>query len=263
MDNEYYDYEDRRYINPTVSRDEQLGFVDKLRNSQNKELDKISRDTYNLGTHIPSNMGGLSGSGGVWAKQYVTPQTNSMLESLKSTAQAQALNDAMTNYQNQLKKRYNDAYKAAAKRRGSGGGGGGTAGGTDDVNGDVGYENLLDFQGIGSGTKPSNASTYYLWDGKNSAIELNRLTSGNSAGIDTGMMSYDVGAPSRQYLDSMYSKGYKLYDSNGNEVGDYASLFPDYVAPSAPAEKYMGVPSTDAYIDTDGKLVLPGSRVNA
>lgn len=140
MDNEYYDYEDRRYINPAVSRDEQLGFVDKLRNSQNKELDKISRDTYNLGTHIPSNMGGLSGSGGVWAKQYVTPQTNSMLESLKSTAQAQALNDAMTNYQNQLKKRYNDAYKAAAKRRG-GGGGGGATGGTGDVNGDVEYRN--------------------------------------------------------------------------------------------------------------------------
>lgn len=139
MDNEYYDYEGRRYINPTVSRDEQLGFVDKLRNSQNKELDKISRDTYNLGTHIPSNMGGLSGSGGVWAKQYVTPQTNSMLESLKSTAQAQALNDAMTNYQNQLKKRYNDAYKAAAKRRGGGGGGG--TGGTGDITGDVEYQN--------------------------------------------------------------------------------------------------------------------------
>lgn len=142
MNNEYYDYEDRRYVNPTTSRDEQLGFIDNLRNTQAQDLASISRDTYNLGTRVPSSMGGLSGSGNLWNRQYVSPQVNSMVEGLRSTAQAQALNTAMSNYQSQLNKRYQDAYKAASKRRGSGGGGsgGGTTGTTDDD-----YESLYDY----------------------------------------------------------------------------------------------------------------------
>lgn len=242
MDNEYYDYEDRRYINPTTSRDEQLGFVDNLRQTQANDLAKISRDTYNLGTHIPSTMGGLSGSGGLWDKQYVSPQTNAMLEGLKSTAQAQALNEAMTNYQNQLKQRYNKAYKAAAKRGGGGGGnGGGNTGGNDDVNGLVDYANLgVDFDFIDDGTKPSNASEYWLYnDATNHGMQINRMASENGgAGIDTGRVnpstgeiewgfSFDTGAPSRNYIQKMQNQGYKLYDTEGNVINDYASLFPD------------------------------------
>lgn len=228
MDNEYYDYEDRRYINPTTSRDEQLGFVDNLRQTQANDLAKISRDTYNLGTHIPSTMGGLSGSGGLWDKQYVSPQTNSMLEGLKSTAQAQALNEAMTNYQNQLKQRYNKAYKAAAKRRGGGGGGngGGNTGGNDDVNGLVDYAGLnVDFSSIDQASKPYNATTYYLVnDDMTKAVELNKLTGANGVTIDTPMFSFDSGSAANDYLNRMRQQGYSLYDESGN-ASDFSSLF--------------------------------------
>lgn len=144
MNNEYYDYEGRRYINPTTSRDEQLGFIDNLRKTQAQDLSAISRDTYNLGTKIPSSMGGLSGSGNLWSKQYVSPQVNSMVEGLRSTAQAQALNTALSNYQSQLNKRYQDAYKAARRRARSSGGGGG---GTTTVNTNDDFEALLNYLG--------------------------------------------------------------------------------------------------------------------
>ena len=39
-----------------------------------------------------------------------------MVANLETAAQAQALNDIMSNYQAQLKKRYNDAYRKAQQR---------------------------------------------------------------------------------------------------------------------------------------------------
>lgn len=142
MDNDYYEYEDRRYVNPTVSRDEQLGFIDNLRNTQAQDINKIVRDTHNLGTDVSSNLGGLNGATGIWNQQYVSPRTNAYMEGLKSTAQAQALNDALTNYQNQLKHRYNEAYRAAQKRNGGGKGDGTGGGGGNNVDGNVNYEAL-------------------------------------------------------------------------------------------------------------------------
>lgn len=115
--NEYYDFEGRRYINPTLSRDEQLGFINNLRDTQGQEMAKIARDTHNLGTDVPSTLGGLSGAEGVWNKQYVAPRTNAYVDGLKSAAQAQALNEALNNYQSQLKQKYNEAYRAYNKRK--------------------------------------------------------------------------------------------------------------------------------------------------
>jgi len=118
---ETYTFEDRAYIEPTVSRDEQLGFIDKLREIENKDLQKIATDTHNLGSDLPSNLGGLSGinpnagSAGIWRNRYQSPQTNALVAGLRSSAQASALNDVLNNAMNQYKNRYNQAYRKAKK----------------------------------------------------------------------------------------------------------------------------------------------------
>ena len=131
---EYYDYEDRRYVNPVTSRDEQLTFANNLRSVADNDIAKIKSDTYNLGTHVPSNMGGLTGSTGLWNKNFVSPKVESMTQGLRAVAQSSALENAMNNYLGQKKQQYQNAYKAAAKRAasrgGSGGGGGYYTGGT-------------------------------------------------------------------------------------------------------------------------------------
>ena len=117
MNNESYDFEDRKYVNPTLSRDEQLSFVDRLRNVQQNDVEKIARDTHNLGTDVPSTEGGLSGSERLWNAQYVTPKVNSMVSGLEAAAQASALTNVLSNYSAQMEQRYNEAYRAAEKRK--------------------------------------------------------------------------------------------------------------------------------------------------
>lgn len=122
---EYYDYEDRRYVNPTTSRDEQLTFANNLRSVANNDIAKIKNDTYNLGTHVPSNLGGLTGSTGLWNRNFASPKVESMVQGLRAVSQSSALENAMNNYLNQKKQQYQNAYKAATKRAASRGGGGG------------------------------------------------------------------------------------------------------------------------------------------
>ena len=109
-------FEDRRYINPQVSLDEQNTFIDNYRTSQGQRTEKIAQDTYNLGTAVPSNLGGLSGAGNYFTSRYQTPQTNEVIGNLKSAAQAQALNDAMSNELAKAKERYNQAYRNYQKK---------------------------------------------------------------------------------------------------------------------------------------------------
>lgn len=111
--------DDRRYIKPQVALDESNAFIENLRNTQGQRTAEIAQDTYNLGTAVPSNLGGLGGSGSYFTSRYQTPQTNEVVANLKATAQAQALNDAMNNALAQAKQRYNNAYKAAQKRNGN------------------------------------------------------------------------------------------------------------------------------------------------
>ena len=193
MNNESYDFEDRKYVNPTLSRDEQLSFVDNFRNMQQANMNQIVRDTHNLGTDVPSNLGGLSGSEGLWNASYVTPKVNSMISGLRATAQAKALNDVLSNYQEQMKKRYNDAYMAAQKRS-SGGDGGGGNNDDDDIeidyktpdtatvgnkkvtgSSDPDYENkyLIEYDSDGDGVKDSVLDMSWLdyLPGKNDASE--------------------------------------------------------------------------------------------
>lgn len=117
--------DEQRYINPQVALDESNAFIQNLRDTQKANTSEIAQDTYNLGTAVPSNIGGLGGSGSYFNARYQTPQTNAMVADLKATAQAQALNDAMSNALAQAKERYNRAYKSYSRRRSSGGGGGG------------------------------------------------------------------------------------------------------------------------------------------
>ena len=111
--------DDRRYIKPQVALDESNAFIEALRNTQGQRTAEIAQDTYNLGTEVPSNLGGLSGAGSYFTSRYQTPQTNEVVANLRATAQAQALNDAMNNALAQAKQRYNNAYKSAQRRAGS------------------------------------------------------------------------------------------------------------------------------------------------
>lgn len=132
---EFYEFEDRAYLNPTLSSGEQEAFINNLRNTQNQNNAQIAEQTYNLGTEVPSNLGGLGGGEAYFTSRYQTPQVGEMTETLKAAAQAQALNDVMANYNSQLQNQYKQAYRSAqsrARRRAGGTGGTGGTGGNDD-----------------------------------------------------------------------------------------------------------------------------------
>jgi hypothetical protein len=136
-DNEFVEFEGRSYANPQTALDESNSFIENLRNTQQANNRQIQTDTYNLGTAVPSNLGGLTspvGEGGsgdaglsYFTSRYQTPQTNAVVENLRSVAQAQALNQVLQNEQEKWQKRYNDAYRNYQKRaydNPNGGGGG-------------------------------------------------------------------------------------------------------------------------------------------
>lgn len=123
LDDFSYIDNDRRYINPQVSLNEQNAFIDNLRNTQGQNTAQIRQDTYNLGTAVPSNLGGLAGGSNYFKSRYQTPQTNSMVADLRAAAQSQALSTLLSNEIGKAQKRYNDAYRAAKKRANNAGGG--------------------------------------------------------------------------------------------------------------------------------------------
>lgn len=102
-------------VKPELSRDEQLGFIDTLRETQNLGNQQITEQTRNLGSDVPYSHGGLGGSN-YFLSRYQTPQVDSMVSDLKSAAQLSAMNTALKNYQDNLKDKYNQAYRAAKKR---------------------------------------------------------------------------------------------------------------------------------------------------
>lgn len=114
-----YTENDRRYINPQVSLDEQNAFIDNLRDMQKTNIAQNTQDTRNLGTQVPSNLGGLTGGTSYFTSRYQTPQMNSMVSDLRATAQANALTTLLSNEVSKAQKRYNDAYRTAKKRASS------------------------------------------------------------------------------------------------------------------------------------------------
>lgn len=108
--------DDMRYINPQVGLDESNAFIENLRATQGQRTQEIAEDTYNLGTAVPSNLGGLGGAGTYFTSRYQTPQTNDAIANLRTAAQMQALTSAMNNLLGQAKQRYAKAYKSYQKR---------------------------------------------------------------------------------------------------------------------------------------------------
>lgn len=141
--------DEQRYINPQVALDESNAFIQNLRDTQAQRNAEIKQDTYNLGTAVPSNLGGLTGGESYFNARLQTPQTNALIADLKATAQAQALSDALNNEIAQAKQRYNKAYKNYTKRHSGSGTGGNTTPSNTNITGDVEYK-------ADDGTPPTN-----------------------------------------------------------------------------------------------------------
>lgn len=251
-ENEYVDVEGRGYINPQVALDEANSFIDNLRSTQQANNQQIQADTYNLGTEISSNLGGLTspvgpngaGDAGLsyFTSRYQTPQTNAVVADLRSTAQAQALNEVLANEQAKWKKRYQDTYRNYQKRASSGGGGT-TIPGQSEITIDGGVEEqevpendsvasvsryetpkdpVMDFiQGKGDWTiaYTDNGRTYYGNVYYQTGVSGDRYT-----GIDTSTgMSYS-GQNALNYLNNIVSKGGKIYGPDGQEVTPQQAL---------------------------------------
>lgn len=114
-ENEYREFEGRVYSNPQIYVDEGNKFIDNLRSTQGQQNQQIAQQTGNLGTNVPTNLGGLGGNNSYFTSRYQTPQTNSNIANLRASAQAKALNDVLANEQAIWKKRYQDAYKKYQK----------------------------------------------------------------------------------------------------------------------------------------------------
>lgn len=115
-DNETFTVDDRTYIDPNVSLNEQTTFLDRLREAQRASNERISRETQALGSDVSSARGGLVGSEGTWRDRYQTTQINQMVAGLRAAAQAQALSEQLSNELAQKQIQYNQAYRAAVKK---------------------------------------------------------------------------------------------------------------------------------------------------
>lgn len=215
LDDFSYEENGRRYIDPNVSLNEQNAFIQNLRDTQAQRNTQIAQQTHDLGTDVPSNLGGLTGSESYFNSRYQTPQTNSLVADLKATAQAQALNTALNNELEKAKKRYNDAYKASQ----SGGGGG------DDqaVNGDVefvpvGDEYELKYKGTDEWKSSlyhdpvtdKNTTAYHLLGPNGERVPMDFAGAGSTMVLSTPNGDYDGADAAKKYIDKMRGRGYKL-----------------------------------------------------
>lgn len=136
-ENEYLTVNDRYYVNPRLSVDESEQFLETLRNAQKQGNAQIAQETHALGTDVPSSMGGLSGSGGIWEQRYQNPKVDSAIAKLRDSMQADALSKTMNNIVSQKQQEYKDAYRAAYKKQLSNSGGGGNNGGGEEEKLDI------------------------------------------------------------------------------------------------------------------------------
>lgn len=237
-DNEFYTFEDRNYINPQVSLNEQNAFVDNLRNVQKTNNDQINMQTYNLGTAVPSSVGGLTGANSYFSSRYQTPQMNSLAANLRATAQAKALNDVLANEQAKMQKRYNDAYHSSQVRgsnsnRNGGNGNNGdgeveknvvdTPQGSSQSVGDVEVKNDTGSPFAGNNQKQIsyqlNGRTYYATIYENPGFTSQDRTSWISVTTpEWPYLKHFKGQSGLDYLKSVVSNGGKIFNSKGEEV---------------------------------------------
>ena len=114
-ENEYTEVEGRRYLSPTLDVAQTNDFINNLRSNQQAQNVQIAQQTQNLGTRIPSSMGGLTGGTGYWTSRYQTPQTNNALQNLMAATRADALKTALANEKARMQKQYQEAYRAQQK----------------------------------------------------------------------------------------------------------------------------------------------------
>lgn len=117
QDDTVLEIENRNYINPQTGLDERMEFINTLRDVQAQNTAEINQNTYNSGSQVPSNVGGLTGSEGLWQAQYQTPQTDAQVANLKAIAQQQALNQVTSNLQDVYQNRYKQALRNFYARR--------------------------------------------------------------------------------------------------------------------------------------------------
>lgn len=116
-ENEYKEAEDRRHLNPNLQVDAANTFIDNLRSNQQANNAQITMQAKNLGTQVPSNLGGLTGGDGYFTSRYQTPQTNAATQNLRTAALLAAMNQAGKNELAMWQKRQQDAYRAYQKRQ--------------------------------------------------------------------------------------------------------------------------------------------------
>lgn len=258
-DDEFVETEGRAYVNPQTALDESNAFIENLRDTQQSNNQQIQTDTYNLGTEVPSNLGGLTspvGEGGAgdaglsyFTSRYQTPQTNAVVENLRSVAQAQALSQALQNEQEKWQKRYNDAYRNYQKRAydNATGGGGNNGGnnGNGGTNGDV-TVNVHPDNPDEDGTATSVGSTSYdhsswgdfvagkgertisyEYNGRTYYANIYNQTGVNQEryiGMDTSAgLSYN-GQQALNFLNKVVSSGGKIYGPNGEQLTPQQAL---------------------------------------
>lgn len=200
---EVTEFEGRTYVNPQAALGESDTFIDNLRQTQQANTQQITQDTYNLGTAVPSNLGGLMGGEGYWTSRYQTPQTNATVANLRSAAQAKALNDVLANEQAIWKNRYQQAYRNYQKRAynkansGSGSSGGNNNGNTSTWDGEVDTEESPTKESYAiPGTDLSETDTHYVYTDQNTGKKV--------------------------YVSKDYMK--KIYDDDGNITDDGAVI---------------------------------------
>lgn len=200
---EVTEFENRSYVNPQAALGESDTFIDNLRQTQQANTQQIAQDTYDLGTAVPSNLGGLMGGEGYWTSRYQTPQTNATVANLRSAAQAKALNDVLANEQAIWKNRYQQAYRNYQKRAynkansGSGSSGGNNNGNTSTWDGEVDTEESPTKESYAiPGTDLSETDTHYVYTDQNTGKKV--------------------------YVSKDYMK--KIYDDDGNITDEGAVI---------------------------------------
>lgn len=124
-------------VSPTASRDATTAFIDTYRQLQGENTAQIGEAAHALGSDLTAQYGGLHGPSDYIRSRYQTPQTESRIANLRTTAQLAALNQLMQNEQNKWANRYNQAYRNYQKRANSSSSGSGSGSGNGGAEGQV------------------------------------------------------------------------------------------------------------------------------
>ena len=240
-ENEMIEFEGRQYVNPDISRDEQMAFIDTMRDMQAQNNAQIATETHNLGTDVEPIRGGLSGSEEYWKGLYQTPQTEALVANMKAVAQQTALNNALSNYQSALQNRYNQVYRDYQRRA---------------------YNYNMSKDNPANGTTEGGLE-YEDYDGEEevSAGEKKTVTpSSTQSGFNqsAGRQSALVSGGGIPY--STTGQGFIVEDKNGNRTG--VRIYYDTNGDISGAEtKMSSYNSRQAVADKFGKMISDGGKV--